>query len=227
MKSRNSRPAPSHSSASAPRFASFSASTGNGGPPSRSREQLGHRRRRTSRGSARRAGGRAVDEAGQRDHRADGQRGRRSPSAASASPASRARSVEHRRRPAGRGCRPVDERAVALLAGEVGGARRRGSRRRAPARARRRAAASSTGSAGRPTVPRSSTSVSRTSPNSISSPTRLDTVVLFRPVSWAIAARERGPWSATCRSTTPRLWRRTERWLAGARRGSCVGTSGP
>ena len=36
MKSLNSRPAPSHSSASAPRFASFSAWIGNGGRPSRS-----------------------------------------------------------------------------------------------------------------------------------------------------------------------------------------------
>ena len=67
--------------------------------------------------------------------------------------------------------------------------------------------------AGRPAVPRCSAPRSTSSPKSISSETSEDTVLLFRPVSVAIVARERGPRSTTWRSTTHRLCRRTARWL--------------
>src|SRR5262245_5790559 len=48
----------------------------------------------------------------------------------------------------------------------------------------------------------------------MSSDTRLETVVLLKPVSAAIRARERAPRAATCCSTTDRLWRRTLVWSA-------------
>ena len=225
MKSRNSRPAPSQSSASAPRFASFSACSANGGPPisslSRSptetpvQPRFGATNRRPVLST--------------RPGRAMAAPAVTSPSlrtAASASPASPARS-------------PSTSSTGRPRLSPVTSARWRSPPARSAARAARKSTPSSrpspttpvplssTGSAGRPTVPRSSTSVSRTSPKSISSPTRLETVVLFSPVSCAIAARERGPRSATWRRTTPRLWRRTERWLAGARPGSCEGTARP
>ena len=224
MKSRKLRPAPSHSSASAPRFASFSASSGNARRAEALREQLGDvdagpaqvRRHEQPAG--------AVDQA-------RAARSPRPPSRGPPRPARRARRRPSRRAASSTASTPRPRLSTATCA------RWRSSPVRSAARTARKSTPtsspspttrrplSSTGSAGRPTVPRSSTSVSRTSPNSSSSPTRLDTVVLLSPVSCAIAARERGPWSATWRRTTPRLWRRTERWLAGDRRGSCVFTS--
>ena len=140
MKSRSSRPAPSHSSASAPRFASFSAWSGNGGAPMRSLSSSGDRDagpaevRRHQQATACCRRGRAARS-----------RRRRSPAparppTASASAASSREVAEH---VVDRAAAVVDrrERAVALVAGEVRGARRRGSRRRSPARARRRRAA--------------------------------------------------------------------------------------
>ena len=138
----------------------------------------------------------AVDEAGQRDHRA----GRQQPLLPAARRARRRPGRRGRRAPrraTGRGCRgaraPGGARCPSRSAARTA---RKSTPTSSPSPTTRRPL-SSTGSAGRPTVPRSSTSVSRTSPNSISSPTRLETVVLFSPVSCAIAARERGPRSAT------------------------------
>ena len=157
MKSRSSRPAPSHSSASAPRFASFSARIGNAGraeprdaargtgtsvqprfgatssrPLAVDQSRAGRRRRR------RRAGRCAA----RRLERVAGQppRGRRAP-----------------RRPRGRGCRRRPASAWRSAPREVAARTARKSTpissprptTRPPARAR-------PGSAGRPTVPRSS-----------------------------------------------------------------------
>ena len=123
MKSRNSRPAPCHSSASAPRFASFSTWSGNGGRAHALAQQRRRPRRRSSPGSAPRAGAR-------RCRPGRGARSRRPRSArpcsrvaASASSASRARSA--RTSSTGRPRLSTrHERAVALVAREVGGARR-------------------------------------------------------------------------------------------------------
>ncbi len=67
------------------------------------------------------------------------------------------------------------------------------------------------GVAGRPTAgTRPASAPSRTRPSSSSSATRLETVLLLRPVSAATRAREIGPAVAMWRSTTPRLpWRTT------------------
>ena len=76
----------------------------------------------------------------------------------------------------------------------------------------RRGARSARG--GRRSRPRS-TSPALTSPRSVSSATRLETVALFRPVSWAMRARDREPASRRWRRTSPRLLRRTVAWSAG------------
>ncbi len=164
MKSRSRRPAPSHSSASAPRFASFSARTGNAGRAEPRRRARRRPARPSSRGSGRSAGGRVESTrpgsattapTGRRPLRCarskhvgrPGGRGRRAP-----------------RRPRGRGCRPRRGRRGAP------------SPRRSTARTARKSTptssprpmtlrpSSSTGSAGRPTVPSICTSVSRTRP---------------------------------------------------------------
>src|SRR5699024_4291022 len=62
---------------------------------------------------------------------------------------------------------------------------------------------------GRRTRWREDRPVARIRPRAIRSATRLDTVVLFRPVAEATAAREHGASSRTVRSTSPRLACRT------------------
>ncbi len=227
MKSRNSRPAPCQSSASAPRLASFSARIGKPGSSSSSRSRAG-----TSTPVQPRLGATSSRPLG-----LSTSPGRATTAPAQRRPSSAARRSASRASPASRAITSATGRP--RLSSVTSAATRRPPARSAVSTARKstptsspspitRLPPSATGCAGRPTVPRSSTAVSSTSPKSISSPTRLDTVVLLRPVSCAIAARERGPCSATWRSTTPRLWRRTERWLAGARCGSCeVGTRAP
>ena len=138
MKSRNSRPAPCQSSASAPRFASFSTWSGKAGAPMPLAQQRGHldagpaqvRRHEQAPG--------AVDQAGERDRRARGhepllpRRGHRV--------AGELREVAEDL--VDRAAAVVDrhERRVALLAGEVRGARREEVDADLQAEARRRRA---------------------------------------------------------------------------------------
>ena len=147
MKSSNSRPAPCHSSASAPRFASFSTWSGNGGAPIRSPSSSGTSTPVQPRFGATSRRPALSTRPGERDRGAGGQRGP-APRVRRARRRRAARGRRARRRPGGRGCRPSRAR---------GGARRRPGRRRARRGSRRRSPArgpttpcplSSTGSAG-------------------------------------------------------------------------------